>query len=131
MRFAIRLDPVWQPVLWLVGVFPATAYVALDGNTVRVRFGFFRYSFPRASVAAARQVGSANLFKIGVGIHGNLVSGLAINGSLHGLVELRLAPPRRFWVLFIPMRVNRLVISLKDPEGLVRALGVNAPASVA
>ena len=131
MRFAIRLDPLWQPVLWLVGVLPSTAYVALVGDTVRVRFGVFRYSFPRASVVAARPVGSANLFKIGVGIHGNLVSGLAINGSLHGLVELRLAPPRRFWVLFIPMRVNRLVISLKDPDALVRALGVAAPASVA
>ncbi|HZR99835.1 MAG TPA: hypothetical protein VFE37_14075 [Chloroflexota bacterium] len=129
MRFAIRVDPWWRPVLWVVGVVPSTAYVALDGDVVRVRFGFFRYSFPRASVVGARRVGSANLLTMGVGIHGNLVSALAINGSLSGIVEVRLAPPRRFWVLGIPMRVSRLFLSLKDPEGFVRALGVAAPAA--
>lgn len=129
MRFPIRLDAWWQPVLWIVGVLPGNAYVALRGDVIRVNFGLFRYRFPRASVVAARQVGSASLFTIGVGIHGNLVSSLAINGSLHGLVELRLEPPRRLWVLFVPMRVSRLLISLKNPEAFLQALGVPAPAA--
>jgi hypothetical protein len=129
VRFPIRLDPWWQPFLWLVGVLPGNAYVALAGDTVRVSFGLFRYRFPRASVVAARPVGSASLFKIGIGIHGNLVSALAINGSLDGLVELRLQPPCRFWVLLVPMRVSRLFLSLKDPDAFVQALSVStAPA---
>ncbi|HLH26839.1 MAG TPA: hypothetical protein VK066_30300 [Chloroflexota bacterium] len=128
MRFAMRLDPWWQPVLWLCGVVPRTAHVALEGEAVRVRFGLFRYAFPRASVVAARCVGRARLWTMGVGIHGNLVSRLAINGSLGGVVELRLAPPRTFWVLFIPMRVSRLYLSLEDPDGFLDALGVAVPA---
>ena len=124
MRFPIRLDAWWQPVLWIVGVLPGNAYVALSGDIVRVDFGLFRYRFPRASVVGARKVGSASLFAVGVGIHGNMMSSLAINGSLNGLVELRLEPPRRFWVLFIPMRVSRLLISLKDPDAFVQELGV-------
>jgi hypothetical protein len=123
MRFPMRVDPPWQPFLWLVGVLPGNAYVELAGDMVRVSFGLFRYRFPRANVVAARPVGRASLFKLGIGIHGNLVSGMAINGSLDGLVELRLQPPRRFWVLVIPMRVSRLFLSLKDPDAFVQALG--------
>jgi hypothetical protein len=131
MRFAMRLDPWWQPFLWLVGVLPRTAYVALEGDTVRVGFGLFRYRFPRASVVAARRVGGAKLWAMGIGVHGNLVNALAINGSLDGLVELRLAPPRTFWVLFIPMRVSRLYLSLEEPDAFLRALGAGAPAEAA
>jgi len=131
MRFAMRLDPTWQPFLWLVGVLPGNAYVELAGDMVRISFGLFRYRFRRANVVAARAVGRASLFKLGIGIHGNLVSGLAINGSLDGLVELQLQPPRRFWVLFIPMRVSRLFLSLKDPDAFVQALSVPASPAAA
>jgi hypothetical protein len=126
-RFPIRLDPWWRPVLWLVGVVPRTAYVAVTVETVRVRFGFFHYRFPRASIVAARRLAGAKLWSMGIGIHGNLVSSLAINGSLDGVVELRLAPPRTCWVLCIPMRVSRLYLSLAAPDDFLRALDVDPP----
>ena len=122
MRFAMRLDRWWQPLLWLVGVRPGSAYVAVQGDTVRVRFGQFDYRFPRACVVGARRVSGAKRWWLGVGVHGNLVDWLAINGSLSGLVELRLDPPRRLWVLFVPNRVRRLYLSLEDPDALLQAL---------
>jgi hypothetical protein len=131
MRFAMRLDPWWRPLLWLVGVLPGNAYVALEGDTVRVRFGLFRYRVPRASVVGARRRDGAKLWLMGIGVHGNLVNALAINGSLGGMVELRLAPPRTFWVLLIPMRVSRLYLSLDEPDAFLRALGVAAPLGAA
>ncbi|HEY7062819.1 MAG TPA: hypothetical protein VII06_15185 [Chloroflexota bacterium] len=127
MRFAMRIDPWWLPGLLLVGVLPGNSYVALAGDSVRVRFGLFRYRVPRASIVAARRMERMRLWTLGIGIHGNLVNALAINGSVAGVVELRLAPARTFWVLFIPMRVSRLYLSLEAPDAFLRALGVPAP----
>ena len=127
MRFAMRLDSWWQPLLWIVGVLPRNAYVAVEGDTVRVGFGVFRYDFPRASVVGARRLEGARRWMLGIGVHGNLVNWLAINGSLAGMVEVQLAPPRTFWVLCIPMRVSRLYLSLDAPDAFLQALGIGPP----
>ena len=54
-------------------------------------------------------------------MHTNIVSTLAINGSLAGMVELRLEPPQTLRVL-LPVRCSRLYLSLEDREGFLRAL---------
>ena len=52
---------------------------------------------------------------------------LVVNGSLDGLVEFRLAPPRTFWVLGLPMRCTHLAVSLEQPDAFLHALGAGLP----
>jgi hypothetical protein len=127
MRYAIRIDPWWQPLLLPLGVWRTAAYVAVDATSVRVRFGLFRFDLERARIAGARPVAGAGLWGMGIGVHTNFVNALAVNGSLAGVVELRLEPPQRVRVLF-PVRCSRLYLSLEDPEDFLRALGQRAPA---
>lgn len=126
MRFALRLDWWWLPFLLPAGVLPATAYVVLEARAVRVRFGFFRFTVERQRIERARQV--AGSWWHGIGVHTDLLHWLCVAGSLAGLVELRLEPPQRFWVLCFPVRCTRFLLSLEDPGGFLRAL--TAPTAV-
>jgi hypothetical protein len=49
------------------------------------------------------------------------------NGSAGGLVEIEIDPPchteRCLSTFFRRMRVNELIVSLVDPDGLIAALG--------
>jgi len=122
VRFPMRLDAWWAPLLAaLLFATPNRAYVALDGDQVDVRFGLFRLRFPRAQVTLARR--APGHWGYGIGIHTNLVDSLIVNGSLAGLVELRLSPPKRVWLLFIPVRCARLFLSLENPDAFQAALG--------
>ena len=121
MRFAMRLDPWWQPLLLLLGATPGNSYVALEGDAVRVRFGFFQYLLPCERIVGARR--APGNWGYGIGVHGNPFSWLVVNGSLAGLVELQLVPPVRTWVLFIPVRCSRLYVSLEQPDAFLQALG--------
>ncbi len=119
-RYTIRRDPWWAPLLVLFGATRKRSYVVLDDEWVRVRFGFFALRVPRAHVVGARRVRGYWLY--GIGWHTNLVSALMLNGSLAGMVELRLAPPQHLRLLIIPVRCSRLYLSLEDPGGFLRVL---------
>ncbi len=56
MRFPIRFDPWWQPVLLVLGATPGNSYVAVDDTSVRVCFSLLRLTIPRARIARARRV---------------------------------------------------------------------------
>jgi hypothetical protein len=119
-RYTICRDPWWVPLLVLFGATRKRSYVAVDDEWVEVRFGFFWRRFPRAHVVGARTVRRGGGYDIGW--HTNLLGAVMINGSLKGLVELRLGPPERFRLLFVPVRCSRLYLSLEDPGGFLRAL---------
>lgn len=125
VRLAMRVDPWWRPLLAVFGVRSQRAYVAVDERDVTVCLGFFRHRFPRAHVVGAELVQAHWLVRLGAGIgwHTNFSEGLIVNGSLGGLVELRLAPPERLRLLLIPLRCTRLWVSMVDPDALIRALG--------
>ena len=125
MRFPMRLDSWWRPLLALLGATPRRCYVALDGDRVRIRFGIFRFDVERRCIVRARRVRGKWFW--GIGIHGNLVNTLVVNGSLASLVELRLAPPQTFWLLGLPMRCTRLAISLEQPDTFLHALSAGQP----
>jgi hypothetical protein len=110
--------------LLLIGAVPRYSYVAVDGDRVRVQFGLFRYNLERRRIVGAQRVTANWLY--GIGIHANLVSALCVNGSLGGMVELHLAPPQLFWVLFVPARCLRFYVSLENPDGFLATLGVGA-----
>jgi hypothetical protein len=127
VRFAIRVDPWWLPLLALFGALPRWSYVALEDDRVRLRFGLFTCRFPRSSIVDARRVGGARAWGAGIGWHANFINGLAINGSLTGLVALRLSPAQLFWLGFLPARCSLLLVSLEEPAAFLEALGVTPP----
>ncbi len=127
MRFPMRLDPWWVPLLAIFGAIPPLSYVAVDADSLRVCFGIFRYRITRVQVVGARRVSGNWLY--GIGVHTNFVNGLIVNGSLAGLVELRLNPAQAFWVLFLPTRCTRFYLSLEQPDAFLAALSVGTPAS--
>jgi hypothetical protein len=121
MRFPIRLDPWWRPVLLLVGVTPGRSYVELRPSLVFIRFGWLTWQISRARLAGAEQQRAP--FWYGIGIHTNLLDTLVINGSLGGMVLLHLDPPMRLWLLLLPiLRCRRLFVSLEDPAVFLAAL---------
>lgn len=126
MRFPIRCDPWWVWALALIGALPSTSYVELGPSELVVRLGLFRYRLDRrALVAAGPLTGS---WWYGIGIHTDFRGLLIVNGSLAGLVELRLDPPKSTWLLCFPIRVRRLAVSLADPAAFLAALGLPRPA---
>ena len=118
MRFPIRVDPWWYPLLALFGVSSPRAYVAVEDDVVAVRFGFYKHRLRRDNVVAAGPVRRGWWYRVaaGIGWHTDFATSLAVNGSLAGLVELQLATPERGRLLGIPMRFTRLWISLEQPR---------------
>lgn len=121
MRFAIRVDGWIRPLLAGLGVSRERAFVDVGADVVEVCFGFWRHRFPRARVVGARQV-RGNLMW-GIGWHTDLGRTLVVNGSLGGMVELRIEPPEQYRLLRLPGRCSRLLVSLEEPDGLLRTLG--------
>jgi hypothetical protein len=120
----MRIDTWWLPVLALLGATRGRSYVAIEPTWVHVRFGIFRFDVERRRVVSARTIRGNWL--AGIGVHTNLVSGLIVNGSLDGLVELDLEPPQTFWLLFLRLRCRQLYVSLEQPDAFLAALGVPA-----
>jgi hypothetical protein len=125
VRFSIRVDVWWKPLLAAFGVSPERAYVALDSDSLYVRFGFWRHRFPRPHLVGSRQAG--RVLRFGLGWHANFVSSLCVNGSFDGMVELTFDPPERIRLLGLPARCKRLYVSLEDPAGFLQALRGQEP----
>jgi hypothetical protein len=127
-RFLIRYRQAGldRPTAWLdalLGSGPGRSGVLVGADQLRVRMGDFRLTVPRAQVRSVAR-SDANLHgTTGVHIsHGRLL----VNGGPDGLVELTLDPPLRtgrgLSTLFTRARVDRLMLSLDDPEGFVAEL---------
>jgi hypothetical protein len=59
-----------------------------------------------------------------IGVHSNFRGRWLVNGSSLGVVELGLDPPVRARTSVIPVTVSVLGLGLRDPEGLLKTLGV-------
>jgi hypothetical protein len=106
-------------LLGLVGITRRRSFVAIGTTDIDVHFGWAHFRFARDAMAGASRVRGS--WGYGVGIHTNYVDRLIVNGSLANLVEIRFSPPQRAWMLF-PIRCQRLIVSLEDPEGFMAAL---------
>jgi hypothetical protein len=130
MRFAMRLDSIWRPLLALFGGFPSTSYVYVTDDHVRFSFGvLFQESVPRSEIASVREMSWSWL--AGIGWRLTLDRRIGLIGSRSGAVEVRLAQPRqvRFGLLRLPWRIEAICVSLEDPAGFVAALApTGAPA---
>ena len=62
-RFAFRFDPAYRVPALLFGVLPSTAWVEVDDEELRARFGPWSLRTPRANVASASETGGFGFLK--------------------------------------------------------------------
>jgi len=118
MRFPIRVDPWWRPLLLAGGATRDSSYVEVTDDGVSFRFGFFfRRAVKRDEIAGA----ALRHWPIwmGVGWRSNLRGVIGLIGSYGGVVEVRLQSRSRAWGVF---PCDRIAVSLEDPEGFIAAL---------
>jgi hypothetical protein len=121
-RFAISYGRAFEPLATLTGTGARYSGVELDEETLRVRMGWaFRAAVPRASIASA---GRGDDVRMTRGVHGWRGDWL-VNGDGNGIVELRLDPAARASMSGVPIRLERLRVSLEDPDGFLAALGLS------
>ena len=101
---------------------PGVAGAEIGTTEIRVRMGSFRLDIPRSSVRAVRR-SHADVHGT-TGVHGGRGRWL-VNGSPDGLVELAIDPPCYLApgidTLFRRAKVERLILSLADPDGFIVA----------
>ena len=117
-RFPIRFTGANKAMV-LLAVDPEHCRVEVDEGELRARVAWlFRLDVPRVYVHAVTRVeGPA----FGWGAHGWRGKWL-VNGSSSGLVQIELRPPGRARVTGFPVEVRVLVVSVEDPDALLRAL---------
>ncbi len=121
-RFPIRFSPVNRVLFWCFLVPPSSAYVDLDGETLRVRMGWaFSARIPRRLVAKAGP-GKRPFIRFTAGAHWWGRGRWLVNGAPDGILDVELSGPVRAFSIF-PIRLKVLSISLEDPDGFLAALG--------
>ena len=119
-RFPIRFDPWYRALSTMVGLPPSSSFVVLDGDELQVRMGWaFRSRFHRQAVAAMSMFDQQPFSR---GVHG-FAGVWLVNGSASGILDIRLHPSQRAYVLGIPVRLGRLLVSVEEPANLAAALG--------
>ncbi len=126
MRYPMRLDLPWRPLLALFGGTPGRSYVEVTPGALRFRFGWaLDVTVPRAAVARAERVRWS--WWLGIGWRIALPSGaVGLIGSLRNVVAVRLHHPIRVRILVIPWRTRVICVSLQDPDGFLAALAAPA-----
>ena len=118
--------PWLLPIMLVAGAGPSTARIAIEGDALRVKMGWFwfRAMVPLRSIVHVRR--SANAW-FSVGIHTDMMRGWIVNGSPLGMVHLTIQPPAAGRFVGLPIRVSNLWLSLEDPDGFVDALNAASP----
>lgn len=107
-------------LLVLLGMGPRLSWVEVGADVVAVRMGWaFSADIPRHTVTQA--VRGADRYW-GIGVHGWRGQWL-VNGSVRGIVTLRVDPRCPARTLGFPIRLQTLHVSLAEPEALLAALG--------
>ncbi len=120
-RFEISYSAPFQPLAVATGTGPRRSGIELDDDGLHVRMGWaFRADVPRASIVSAARGEDIHATR---GVHGWRGDWL-VNGDGRGIVELRIDPPAHARMSGVPIRLERLRVSLEDPDGLLEALSV-------
>ena len=121
MRFPILFDPSYAALSRLLFLSPADSSVVVESDEVHVRMAWgFRAHFPRSCV---RQAALLDRKPLSRGIHG-FGGRWLVNGSGRNIVTIDVEPRQRGYVMGMPVRLRQLSVSVEDPGGLMKALGV-------
>jgi hypothetical protein len=117
--FAIRYGAL-RPLLSVLGLGPAFSRVDVGDSEVRVVMGWgFRARIPRSAVTGASESRDA---RGGIGVHWAGRGTWLVNGATSGIVDITVEPRQRALMMFVPVRVSKVLVSVEDPAGLVMAL---------
>jgi len=120
LRFPIRRD-FNQLLLGIFGCAARNSYVDVTNDAIHFKFGWgFDEVIPRDEIATLGP--SQDPWLSGIG--GNRI---ALLGSNTGVVEVGLAHPRRMRVFVVPVRLQRIAVSLEDPDAFTHALRPTEP----
>lgn len=120
MKFAISYHPAFKGLATITGTGPGRSGVEVEAGRIEVRMGWaFRASISRSSVRKVEQVDRIPpLF--GFGVHG-WNGTWAVNGAQRGAVKMTLEPAATGRVLFVPVTLRQLYLSLEEPEAFIVA----------
>ncbi|MEV1159284.1 hypothetical protein AB0J27_28220 [Micromonospora chokoriensis] len=123
-RFPFRFDPVFRPVLALVGVRPETAWVAVTDRDLMIRYGPWRLRTARANVIAVELSGPYRWWRV-IGPHVSMVDrGASFGSSTAGGICLRFGVPVSALVPGGRVRHPAATVTVADPPALARLLAV-------
>ncbi|MEH0928994.1 hypothetical protein [Micromonospora sp. CPCC 205558] len=123
-RFPFRFDPVFRPVLALLGVRPATAWVAVTERDLTIRYGPWRLRTARDNVVAVELSGPYRWWRA-IGPHLSLADGGATFGSSAvGGICLRFRVPVPALLPGGRPRHPAATVTVADPPALARLLAV-------
>lgn len=121
MRYPMRIEAIWRPLLLAGGVTRENSYVEASETEVRFRFGLVTdETVPRAEIAGAERIPWSMLRGIG----GRLAwRGVGLIGSRQDVVRVRLSKRRRVRLMFpTPFEVEWIAVSVREPEALIADL---------
>jgi hypothetical protein len=123
MRYPITFEPWYRWLSTVLGLPPSRAYVDIEGDDVEVRMGWaFRTRFRRSDVASA---GPAGIWPLSRGVHG-FAGRWLVNGAGRDILRIELRPQQRARMMGIPIGLRELLVSVRDPVELAKALGGQA-----
>lgn len=117
MRYPIRLNRVFLPVLAPFGGTPGRSYVEVREGAIRFRFGWaFDQVIPRTEIVSVQRLSWPWWGGIGWRAAGRTVGLIGASGMV---VAVQLRTPRWAWLAVIPWRYSRIAVSLEDPDGFI------------
>ena len=123
MRYPITFESWYRWLSTVLGLPPSSAYVEIDGDEVEVHMGWaFRAHFRRADVASAAPV---DMRPISRGVHG-FAGRWLVNGAGCNILRIELRPEQRARMMGISIGLRELLVSVRDPAELAKALGGQA-----
>ncbi len=117
-RFQMRIDRLWAPGMLIGGATHSNSYVDVTPEAVTFHFGYlFNHTESREDI---RDVKARSWpWWMGIGWRSNLRGLIGLVGSYQNVVEVSLGRRSLVWGV-LPM--ERIAISVEDPEGLMKAL---------
>ena len=117
-RFQMQIDRLWAPAVLVGGATHSNSYVDVTPEAVTFHFGYlFNYTASRDDI---REVKARSWpWWMGIGWRSNLRGLLGLVGSYRNVVEVSFERRSLAWGV-LPM--DRIAISVEDPEGLIEAL---------
>jgi hypothetical protein len=117
-RFQMKIDPAWRPLVLVGGATRRNSYVDVTPEAVTWHFGYaFNHTEDRDDITEVKSRGWP--WWMGVGWRTNLRGLVGLIGSYDNIVEVAFEGQSRAWGFF---PLNRIAVSLEDPEGFMSAL---------
>jgi len=117
-RFQMRIDRLWAPGMLIGGATHSNSYVDVTPEAVTFHFGYFFNH-----IESREDIGNVKArswpWWMGIGWRSNLRGLIGLVGSYQNVVEVSLGGRSLVWGV-LPM--ERIAVSVEDPEGLMKAL---------